>query len=152
MVSTLEEVSREPFIVSKRQPGKINLQRRGTNYVSEGELIEEFRFAFWPPPAHRAVTVPPDGKRLNSRLIFELQGREANQRQVIKKYSISELMSEGNGLRRCKECFEELMNKRHKRERRADGGQLVNQRVKRISKEEVRTDVKSGKGVGDIPV
>lgn len=57
-------------------------------------------------------------------------------------------MSEGNGLRRCKECFEELMNKRHKRERRADGGQGVN----RISKEEVRTDVKSGKGVGDIPV
>lgn len=98
--------------------------------------------------ADRAVTVPPDGKRLNSRLIFELQGREANQRQVIKKYSISELMSEGNGLRRCKECFEELMNKRHKRERRADGGQGVN----RISKEEVRTDVKSGKGVGDIPV
>lgn len=102
--------------------------------------------------ADRAVTVPPDGKRLNSRLIFELQGREANQRQVIKKYSISELMSEGNGLRRCKECFEELMNKRYKRERRADGGQLVNQGVKRISKEEVRTDVKSGKGVGDIPV
>lgn len=99
--------------------------------------------------ADRAVTVPPDGKRLNSRLIFELQGREANQRQVIKKYSISELMSEGNGLRRCKECFEELMNKR---ERRADGGQLVNQGVKRIIKEEVRTDVKSGKGVGDIPV
>lgn len=56
------------------------------------------------------------------------------------------------GLRRCKECFEELMNKRHKRERRADGGQLANQEVKRISKEEVRSDVKSGKGVGDIPV
>lgn len=35
--------------------------------------------------ADRAVTVPPDGKRRNSRLIFELQGREANQRQVIKK-------------------------------------------------------------------
>ena len=57
-------------------------------------------------------------------------------------------------LGRWMEYFEELMNEENERERRLEEVEIVNQEVGWISKDEVRTAMKSGKAVGpdDIPV
>lgn len=51
-------------------------------------------------------------------------------------------------LSRWKEDFEKLMNEEHEQETQANGGQIVDQEVRKIRKEEVRSAFKRMKSSG----
>ena len=83
--------------------------------------------------------------------------KDVQQVRAIKDADGEVLTNEESVLRRWKEYFEKLMNEENVRESRLDSVEKVNRKVRKISKDEVRSAMKrmkSGKAVGpdDIPV
>ncbi|KAI5102400.1 hypothetical protein C0J45_7752 [Silurus meridionalis] len=84
-------------------------------------------------------------------------GKDVLQVRAIKDGDGNVLINEESVLRKWREYFEKLMNEENKKEKRVDDVEMVKQEVDRISKEEVREEIKrmeSGKSVGpdDITV
>ena len=78
-------------------------------------------------------------------------GKDIQQVRVMKDAEGNVLTSKESVTRRWKEYFEKLTNEENARERREEDADMVNEEVRKISSEEVRTaikKIKSGKAVG----
>ena len=82
-------------------------------------------------------------------------GKDVQQVRMMKDKDGKVMTDEESVLRIWKEYYKGLMNEENERERRENDGERVNLEVEKISKEEVRENMKrmkNGKAVGDILV
>ena len=99
------------------------------------------------------------GERILYRLARQRHhaGKDVQQVRMMKDTHGKVMTDEESVLRVWKEYYKGLMNEENERERRENDGERVNLEVEKISKEEVRENMKrmkNGKAVGpdDIPV
>ncbi|KAK3517220.1 hypothetical protein QTP70_001126 [Hemibagrus guttatus] len=154
-------VCRMTLMVCKKKKSKIEIEKKTKWWkLQKEECCEEFRQKL--RQALGGQVVLPDDWETREKDLYRLarqrdrDGKDVQQVRVIKDRDGRVLTSEESVQRRWKEYFEELMNEENEREKRVEGVNSVEQKVK-IRKDEVRKALKrmkSGKAVGpdDIPV